>query len=139
MAIHPLSQSPTSQQLEALRKQMDKELKNSILGGANYLPDRWLSTPPQPRFDPYFNIAQAAQQERPINRFDPQHLHKMLVSRMGWDLQVCPFKVLHTHKLNDQTAVVFVIHQGKALVIEDDLNLYPSDALVTQLRLLGDK
>jgi hypothetical protein len=48
------------------------------------------------------------------------------------------FEHCEPRKLNEEKAVVFVIHSGKALAIEDDLNLFPSDALVTQLRLLQD-
>jgi hypothetical protein len=62
----------------------------------------------------------------------------MLQARMGWNVGSphCPFKKISSHKLNDEQAVTFVIHGEKALVIHDDLNLFPSDALVTQLRLL---
>jgi hypothetical protein len=38
----------------------------------------------------------------------------------------------------DEKAVVFVITDGKAMCIEDDLNLFPSDTLITQLRLLQE-
>ncbi len=38
---------------------------------------------------------------------------------------------------DDKTAVVMVVlPNGKAVMIEDDVNLYPSDTLITQLRLL---
>lgn len=39
--------------------------------------------------------------------------------------------------VNDKVAIVFVVNKdNKPLAIEDDVNLFPSDALITQLRLL---
>ncbi|MCK1741375.1 hypothetical protein IVA80_10985 [Bradyrhizobium sp. 139] len=69
------------------------------------------------------------------------HLKDMLYSRMGWDISVpkCPLAKCFCSKLNDEAVAVFVIHNGKALVVEDDAGLFPSDTLVSQLRLLGDK
>jgi len=63
-------------------------------------------------------------------------LQGMLFSRMRWKRH--PFDRLLACKLNDSTVVVFLIKDGKALMIEDDINLYPTDALVTQLRLLSE-
>jgi hypothetical protein len=76
----------------------------------------------------------------PVNKpdkFSDEALKSMLFSRMRWDSQ--PFQRLITTKLNDTTVVVFLIHNGRALTIEDDINLYPTDGLITQLRLLGEK
>lgn len=68
--------------------------------------------------------------------FSETELQGMLFSRMRWKRH--PFDRLLACKLNDSTVVVFLIKDGKALMIEDDINLYPTDALVTQLRLLSE-
>jgi hypothetical protein len=72
------------------------------------------------------------------NRFTESNMQSMLQYRMGWNMNApkCELTSYRAHKLNDEAAVVFIIHRGKAIMIEDDLQLYPSDALVTQLRLL---
>lgn len=72
----------------------------------------------------------------PNDRFTSTNLSFMLSVRMGWTHKMCPFETISCHKLNAEMAVVFLIVGGKALLIEDDLNLFPSDALVTQLRLM---
>jgi hypothetical protein len=70
-------------------------------------------------------------------RYSETNLGAILNMRMGWNLAASTsFKKVSAHKLSDDKAAVFVIVGEKALVIEDDLNLFPSDALVTQLRLL---
>jgi predicted ribosome-associated RNA-binding protein Tma20 len=38
--------------------------------------------------------------------------------------------------MGDSKKVVFLIVNGKPLMIEDDEHLFPSDTLITQLRLL---
>jgi hypothetical protein len=43
---------------------------------------------------------------------------------------------INVHKLNDEKVAVFVVRKGEAITLYDDWMLYPSDALVTQLRLL---
>lgn len=67
------------------------------------------------------------------------NMRAALAIRMGWNVDQTGqyyFEYCEPRKLNEDKAVVFVIHDGKALAVEDDLNLFPSDALVTQLRLL---
>ncbi|WP_130214498.1 hypothetical protein [Bradyrhizobium genosp. SA-3] len=71
----------------------------------------------------------------------PENMRAALAIRMGWNVNQTGlkyFEYCEPRKLDAEKAVVFVIHEGKALAIEDDLNLFPSDALVTQLRLLQD-
>lgn len=72
------------------------------------------------------------------NRFTDSNMIAMLQSRMGWNMNAprCGFTRCAAYQQNDDTAVVFVLNNGKALLIEDDLQLFPSDALVTQLRML---
>jgi len=46
------------------------------------------------------------------------------------------FDFLAVHKLNDEKMAVFVCNNGDYAVIEDDANMFPSDALITQLRMV---
>jgi len=83
------------------------------------------------------SVAQAVY--RPAPKFGEENMRKMLNSRMGWDLgDPMPFQWPHARKLDDTQAVVFIQHDGHALILKDELALYPSDALVTQIRLLCD-
>lgn len=80
----------------------------------------------------------ASVQRRPHN---PQSMLRQIASRMGWLDEPAshlanPFREIHCARLDDEQAVVFLIHNDKALTIYDDLNLFPSDALVSSLRLL---
>ena len=47
-----------------------------------------------------------------------------------------PWSFIETAFEND-TVFVFVLSGGKPVVLEDDANLFPSDTLITQLRLLS--
>lgn len=88
------------------------------------------------------SLTAMAQQAMPPSRFSDTNVRNMLDSRMGWNVSSpsCPFNRVYPVKLDGSpTIAVFVALKDKAVVIEDDANLYPSDALVTQLRLLGDK
>lgn len=81
------------------------------------------------------NVAQAVMKP---SKFTESHMRRMLASRMGWDLDPAadPPLEFYTRRLNDGEAVVFVIVRGEPVTLRDDINLYPSDALVTSLRLL---
>lgn len=46
------------------------------------------------------------------------------------------FDFLAVHKLTDEKMAVFVCNNGDYAVIEDDANMFPSDALITQLRMV---
>lgn len=48
---------------------------------------------------------------------------------------VLPFEYLEVVEVKDRM-IVFVVHQGKPVVIEDELHLFPSDKLINALRLL---
>ncbi len=84
----------------------------------------------------------------PIYRTEDDLLHDMLNSRMRWyQQQLAPaghtikyptFTKVCTHRLSPETIAVFVAINGKAIVIEDNADLFPSDTLVTQLRLLEE-
>jgi hypothetical protein len=49
--------------------------------------------------------------------------------------QTTPFSFLNCH-VGDKKAFVFVVKNGEAVTLEDDPDLFPSDALIGQLRLL---
>jgi hypothetical protein len=42
----------------------------------------------------------------------------------------------HAYKAKDDKVVVLVVNNGAHVVLEDEWPLFPSDALITQLRLL---
>jgi hypothetical protein len=47
-----------------------------------------------------------------------------------------PFDYIATHRLNDQKIAVFVCNGADYCVLEDNVDLFPSDALITQLRMI---
>ena len=47
-----------------------------------------------------------------------------------------PFEFIEAHRIDEDRVVVFLVHNQQPLMIEDDGSLFPSDTLVTQLRLL---
>jgi hypothetical protein len=117
---------------------------SSILGGVG---GGGLSGIAGPSYDPYAAMAAQANRYAPwgitqvSHKHDPDNMRAALAIRMGWNVNQTGMKYFEhcePRKLNDEKAVVFVIHEGKAMCIEDDLNLFPSDTLVTQLRLLQD-
>lgn len=62
-------------------------------------------------------------------------LRERLAMRMDWLPESHPFPHMSIHKQDDKVLVWVVTKEGN-LVIEDDAAMYPSDALVTKLRLL---
>lgn len=62
-------------------------------------------------------------------------LREMLDMRMRWRKQ--PFSFIQLHKENE-TVFVFIVAGGVAQIMEDDANMFPSDALITKLRLLPE-
>lgn len=65
-------------------------------------------------------------------------MREMLKYRMGWNKGEprCKFREFHCYKLDDDKAVVFIINDKEAFLIYDELALYPSDALITKIRLM---
>ncbi len=45
----------------------------------------------------------------------------------------------HAHKIGDERVVLFIVHKGQEVVLSDPWPLFPSDTLITQLRLLEGK
>lgn len=83
---------------------------------------------------------QAAAMPNPNQKFTPVNMQARLNVRMCWNLpgETCPFEHCSSHRAGNE-AVVFVINNGTPVMLHDDLNLFPSDALITQIRLLADK
>lgn len=59
----------------------------------------------------------------------------MIATRLRVSLHNFPFQKIATFE-NGEKVVVFVIAGGQPVVLEDDASLFPSDTLVSQLRLL---
>lgn len=59
-----------------------------------------------------------------------------LAMRLDCSPHALPYDRLTVHKLNDQTMLVWVINKGDHVVLEDEVALFPSDKLITQLRML---
>lgn len=73
------------------------------------------------------------------DKFVASNMSTMLSYRMGWNYEdpKNPFYDVRCYKLDDERAVVFLIGGGAYYTIEDELALYPSDALITKIRLIG--
>lgn len=60
----------------------------------------------------------------------------LIAARMGWRAgDTVPFDFIAAYK-DPASAIVFVVQGGEPTTIEDDAGLFPSDALVSKLRLL---
>ena len=78
-----------------------------------------------------------AQMASAAQRFDPHSTH-VLVGMINSRLRNgSPFEVITAHYLGNERFVVFVVHKGQYTTIEDG-ELFPSDNLITKLRLLAD-
>lgn len=66
---------------------------------------------------------------------------KMVAMRMRWANEYFPPKPFdHVHAVRvEEEVFVFAVVRGEALTIREQWPLFPSDALVTQLRLLEEK
>lgn len=67
-------------------------------------------------------------------------LEQMLAMRMRWTDNsgaLLPVGHLTVAPIDDNKVAVFFTFKGKAITLEDSADLYPSDALITSLRLLG--
>lgn len=65
----------------------------------------------------------------------PPNLYDMLSMRMRWGDTPNPFHHCNPVRVDDKV-VVFIIHNKQPTYIEDEWGMYPSDALVTKLRLM---
>lgn len=50
--------------------------------------------------------------------------------------ETTPFPFFAVHTMGPDKHFVFLVHEGKAVVLEDG-ELFPSDQLITQLRMMG--
>lgn len=67
----------------------------------------------------------------------PMALGRMIDMRMRTTPGTYRFEFMACHKAkNDNKVVVFLYHNKQATHLEDDWNLFPSDTLITQLRLM---
>ena len=67
----------------------------------------------------------------------PRSRHHMLAMRLRiTEGARMPFDDLHT-SLGKEKVFVFIVQNDQAVTLEDDRNLFPSDTLVTQLRLIA--
>lgn len=55
----------------------------------------------------------------------------------GFMMPQVPFEHISVH-LTKEVAIVFIVSKGEPVTIKDDANIFPSDALVTQLRMLEE-
>lgn len=82
-------------------------------------------------------VAPPKKRERPS---DPSSLGEMIAMRLHLDEgSAMPFEHLHAFKLKSDKVAVCVAVDGQAQIIEDDWALFPSDTLITKLRLLEQK
>lgn len=71
-------------------------------------------------------------------KFSSENMREMLRLRMGWNQSdpKDPFRDVRCYKLDEDQAVIFVLAEKQAYLLYDELPLYPSDALVTKVRLM---
>lgn len=63
-------------------------------------------------------------------------LQQMIMSRLRVNpYEWVPFEFLYAHQVSPDKFIVFVIQDGQPVTLTDDA-LFPSDGLITQLRLL---
>jgi hypothetical protein len=61
--------------------------------------------------------------------------NKAIYMRMRWER--APFEAFFTHYISaTETVVLFIVYKDTAVTLTDDAAMFPSDTLVTQLRLL---
>jgi hypothetical protein len=56
--------------------------------------------------------------------------------RLRLSLNAQPFEFLHAYRMSPEKVVVFIVNKGDPLTLEDDGLLFPSDQLITKLRLI---
>lgn len=67
----------------------------------------------------------------------PTQLLRMLAMRLRVAAgALMPFDFIQAHAINNERVVLFIVHKDTPMMLEDDGNLFPSDALITKLRLL---
>jgi hypothetical protein len=69
------------------------------------------------------------------NRYSSTQLEEMVRMRLR-SADGSYFKRWHMHKINDEKVIVLVVTDDRHVVLEDEWPLFPSDRLITALRLL---
>lgn len=67
-------------------------------------------------------------------RFEDDRMIYMRLHVQGGDRK--PFDFLATHRITEDKVAVFVCNNGSYVVLEDNTDLFPSDTLITQLRMI---
>lgn len=67
---------------------------------------------------------------------------RMIHMRMRWnhwmlDMKSSPFQHLSVARKDDGTRVIFILHNNQPVTLEDDGVMFPSDSLVTSLRMIS--
>ena len=69
-------------------------------------------------------------------QYSTEALLRMLAMRMRWDTGVSTgLEFISAHKGNE-LVFIFLVREGQPMILEDDANMFPSDALITKLRLM---
>jgi len=69
-------------------------------------------------------------------QYSTEALLRMLAMRMRWDTGASTgLEFISAHKGNE-LVFIFIVREGQPMILEDDTNMFPSDALVTKLRLM---
>jgi len=91
------------------------------------------SSTPTPAGSSFSPLAQAVYHG--TKTYSSGELEKMISMRLR-SARESFFQHWHCHKINDEKVVILVINNGTHVVLEDPWPLFPSDTLITQLRLL---
>lgn len=81
-----------------------------------------------------------------VNVAESRRMHSlkdMMAMRMRWGFGENPIGFAHMamHRAGDKVHIWVITHDGESVVLEDDAGLYPSDPLITKIRLMqgGDQ
>lgn len=129
---------PNTPSVNDIYREMQKVLgyvpnSNTILGGTDPLNSKLWSD----RLAKDMLNSHTHQITNTAMKVDPMELFKrLLAGRMRWaEGKRHPFEFLDIH-VTDKVALVFIVNDSKPVTLEDDPALFPSDDLITRLRLL---
>lgn len=73
-------------------------------------------------------------------KFTATNTKSMLSSRMGWNMEAprCSFEKWEAWAMTDTVAIIIqhYAHSTEIIVLYDDKDMYPSDELVTKIRMM---
>jgi len=66
-------------------------------------------------------------------------LREKLEMRMNWQpsVNIVGFSHMDLHSVGDKAFIWIVTNDGQSVVLEDEAALFPSDALITKVRMMG--